>query len=93
MYKVHLLGEKINCFNLKLFSTDFFPRNRQKWLFRPKRFGSKSDPDPQHGGGDFHNWPWLRRQEVGSSLLHWMGPFSAVWTPDITPLAWSATHT
>ena len=32
-------------------------------------------------------WPCERRQECGSSLLHWIGPFSTVWTPDITPLA------
>ena len=32
--------------------------------------------------------PCERRQEWGSSRLHWIGPFSTVCTPDITPLAW-----
>ena len=32
--------------------------------------------------------PCERRQEWGSSRLHWIGPFSTVCTPEITPLAW-----
>ena len=29
--------------------------------------------------------PALRRQVEGSSRFHWMGPFSEVWTPEMTP--------
>ena len=32
--------------------------------------------------------PCERRHEWGNSRLHWIGPFSTVCTPEITPLAW-----
>ncbi len=34
-----------------------------------------------------HLIPWLSRQVPGRSLLHCMGPFSEVCTPDMTPEA------